>query len=70
MSLTIESVKRRVQEIRDNVNDYEKAHGLEDKLYYEVLVDIGNNLPSNNYYHKLIKEAVKAHKIEFSRYTA
>lgn len=35
--LTVEDVERRVSQIKDTLPDHEKAHGLEDKLYLEVL---------------------------------
>ena len=71
MVWTEEYIKGKVQEIRDCLpHDYEKAHGLEDQLYYELLVYIGNRTPTYDQFHGLIREAVKAHKIEFPRYTS
>lgn len=38
--MTLEDVKRRVQEVRDAAGDDEAAHSYEDKLYRDVLTAI------------------------------
>jgi len=66
--MDIKDVKKVIKEIKQKFTlDYEVAHGLEDKLYIDVLTSISKD-PSNA--QELAKAAIKTQKFDFERLTA
>lgn len=68
-TVTVEDVKRIVEEIRDVRHDDERAHAMEDDLYKAVLCAIAT-YRTDNTAAQLAAEALKAHDIEFARWCA
>lgn len=62
--MTVEEVLNRVDEIRRNAPDDEKAHDLEDALYRDVLQYFADNG------YRIAAEALETQKIEFARWCA
>lgn len=66
--MTVEDVKARVAEIEANKDDDEKAHGLEGKLYRDVLEAI---VTESTETPKLCAyEALQSQRIQFARWCA
>lgn len=66
--MTIDEIKKRINEIRERSGDDESAHGLEDKLYYDILVSIADG--STDDAQGIAREAIKTQAIRFSRWCA
>lgn len=69
-ALTVEDVKRRVEEIRQMSGDYEAAHAAEDHLHQEVLGAIAGGARDGRLAQELAGEALKSTLIDFPRYCA
>ncbi len=67
MKMEISDVKKAIKEIKQKLPDYEAAHSLEDKLYFDILTSISKD-PSNA--QELAKASIKVNKMLFARYTA
>lgn len=65
--MTIKEVEKRVQAIRENVDDPESAHADEDNLYLDVLKAVARG---SKHSIKLAKEAIKTRNIDFPRWYA
>jgi hypothetical protein len=65
--MTKNEVKQRVKDIKDNADDYESAHSMEDDLYQDVLNAIAEGAEDAV---GLAKEALKTTKINFPRHCA
>lgn len=65
--MTYRDVIARVEAIEDVAHDYEKAHGMEDALWEDVLREIANAHPDS---FGLARYALKTKDIEFARYCA
>lgn len=69
-ALTVEDVKRRVEEIREMSGDYECAHAAEDRLREDVLRAIAGGARVGRLAQELAGEALKSTLIDFPRYCA
>lgn len=67
--MTLDEIENRLREISRHKDDPEHAHGLEDKLWEDVLAHIANNdgMPLNSLY---AREALKTKRISFPRHRA
>ena len=65
--MTTADVIARVDEIRAFAGDAEKAHGMEDRLYLEVLAEIAEG---EGRAADLARAAIRASDIEFERWCA
>ena len=62
-----EQAMDRVSRIRDAAGDYEIAHGMEDALFYEFILDVAN---SNSLFSAAAQEVLKSRTIDFARHCA
>lgn len=67
-SMTVDDVRKAVEEIRKSINDDEKAHILEDALYQDILESIADGTAENP--AEMAKEALKTGTLDFSRWYA
>jgi hypothetical protein len=67
--MTLEEIRKRVQQIEDVVWDNEKAHGLEDDLYLDFIRFV-EKMTTDDTIGNLAAEVLKAADVEFSRWTA
>ena len=65
--ITIQWIRERIKEIKEEAWDNEKAHWDEDNLYFIVLKEIAKGHPDAQ---KLAKEVLKTKKINFVRWYA
>lgn len=65
--MTVKEILKRVAEIKQAKGDDEKAHGLEDQLYHDVLVAIARGSKKAD---ELALAALETRYIEFSRWCA
>jgi hypothetical protein len=65
--MKIEDVENRVAEIERTKGDDERAHGMEDSLYRDVLLAISSGSTGAR---KLATAALKSEDIDFGRWTA
>ena len=65
--MTIEEVKKTVEEIEACKSDYEVAHSKEDALWESVLTEVAK---STSEFSLLAAEALKTRDIDFERYCA
>ncbi|WP_350303597.1 hypothetical protein [Bacillus pumilus] len=63
--MTVDDVRKRVEDIRKASFDDEAAHCMESELYSEVLREIAKGVDNPD---KLASEALKTEKIRFSRW--
>lgn len=67
--MDVSHVQQRVQAIADVVADYERAHGLEDDLFTEVITEIANT-STDPRARALAGAALKSQEIDFQRLAA
>jgi hypothetical protein len=65
--MTLDDVKRRVEEIRAIAGDDERAHSYEDQLRHDVLFEIEQGAENAQ---DLAHEVLKTSAIEFNRWCA
>ena len=65
--MTLADIKARIKAIKACAHDAEKAHGMEDDLYRDVLEAIANDCLAPIVF---AKEVLKAGKIDFARWGA
>lgn len=65
--MNAEGVRRAVEDIRASAGDPEAAHGMQDKLFSEVLRAVANGHPDAR---ELAAAALIAREIEFPRWYA
>ena len=65
--MDIQTIKKRIEEIRELRSDYKLAHGLEDNLYIDFIKYIARQ---KGEYAKEAREILKTDKIDFNRYCA
>jgi hypothetical protein len=65
--ITLEEVEAAIVRIKGKANDPEVAHGLEDKLYLDVIVAISLGAKNPK---KLAEAALKCSEIKFPRWCA
>ena len=63
----VEYIRDRVKTIEEMAGDYEIAHSAERQLYLDALHAIASGATKP---HEIAREALKAEKIQFPRYTA
>ena len=65
--MTVDEIKARVEEIARERDDDERAHGMEDKLWEDVLQAIaeGHSAPA-----EIARQALASRAIKFSRWGA
>lgn len=69
--MKIAEVATRVHEIYEKKFDFETAHGLEDRLYVDILTYIASGKCLDiSYARELAKTALVAQNIDFPRYRA
>jgi len=68
--MNITYIQTRLQEIRDIKHDYEAAHSLEDKLFYDFIDFIAEDKRMPLKIRLLAFEVLKSSSIDFARYTA
>lgn len=66
--MNVEDVERRVAEIGREKDDFERAHGMQDDLYRDVLQAIANDDTLTP--RTLAGAALRVESIDFGRYTA
>ena len=66
--MTIDDVKKRLQDIRDNSNNDEGSHIREDRLRDDLLRAIADGKCNDP--EACAKEALKSNRIDFSRWYA
>jgi hypothetical protein len=67
VTITLESVRRRLKEIRAAAGDDERAHSMEDALYRDVLQAIAKGHIDGS---RLARLALNARRINFARWCA
>jgi len=67
LRITVRDVDRRIAEIREVARDYEKAHGMEDQLFRDILKAVSDGHPRSR---GLARAALKCSEIEFPRVTS
>jgi hypothetical protein len=65
--MNVSDVEAAIEEIRSEGSDYEKAHGMEDSLYVEVLQAIADGASNS---HELARAVLKTKKMSFDRHCA
>lgn len=66
--MTVEQVRERVAEIEASVGDDETAHGMEDRLYLDLLRAIAEGRCADP--AACAAEAIKADELDFARWCA
>lgn len=67
--MDVSHVEQRLQVITDAARDFERAHGLEDDLFVEVLTEISKH-STDQRSRALAKAALASRKIDFQRVAA
>ena len=65
--MTVKDVERALLNIKDNQNDSERAHVLEDEMWHSVLIAVARGSKKAK---ELAKAALRSEKIEFRRWYA
>lgn len=65
--MTVEEIRKAVEEIAAEARDFEVAHGDEDSLHVSVLEAIAAGAPNAQ---ELAREALKTLDLKFARYCA
>jgi hypothetical protein len=66
--MTRDEIKSRVQEIVDAADDMERAHSLEDDLYYDFVTFVSQNERTNQFSLAIMAlEVLETKKVRFKR---
>ena len=68
IDMTIETIKKRIEEIKDVRWDFESAHGMEDRLYTDFIRYV--SIAGDKELAEKAHEILKTEHIEFPRYCA